>query len=303
MKKFTFMLLSAFIAVAAFAAAPQKRVTQLQKANALTISSKQLAPKAKAVRNLQAPAANKMLGKAQTNMRKAPKKAGVEDLLAMNWMLCSENYEYDSEAGGLVAATPAAGGHIVSFSMVDAETIAIEGFTSDAELPIEGTFALTTDEQLLAEGIIAELCIADGQTLRETDYGPVLISNVSAEEEDTPITGYVYANGLVVFDALWTDVLGGDGEYAGYMWSGVYYSSFALPVNGTMTWEKSGTANEEPVVIDQDPENPKYATVYNFGGEETAIVVTMKPDNKFAIDSQLAFDAGSTYGQIGRAHV
>ena len=300
MKKFTFMLLAAFIAVAAMAAGPEKRGMQALKANAvLTSSAKQVTPMAKAVK-VQAPVAdkfNKVAQKAKAGAKKAQKKVGLEDLLAQNWMICSEYYEYDSEAGSLVAATPAAGGHAASFTMVDEQTIAISNFTSDATEAIQGTFTLTTDEKLLEAGVIAELSIPDGQTLQVNEtYGTVILRNVSAEE-GTPIAAYVFADGYVLFDAVWMDILA-DGDYAGYMWSGYYYSTFAQPANGTMTWAKSGADNEVFVLIEQDPESPKYATVYNFGGEETAVVVTMKPDNKFAIESQFMFDAGTTYGQF-----
>lgn len=296
MKKFTFMLLAAFIAVTAMAAGPEKRGMQALKANAVTSVTKQVTPKAKAVK-VEAPVKlNKMAQKAKAGARKAAKKVGAEDLLSIDWMLCSDYYQYDSEAGGLVEATPASGGTPVTFKMVDEETIAIEGFTSDATEAIQATFAMTTNEELLAEGIIIEASIADGQTLRESDYGPILLRNFSAEE-GTPIKAYIYEDGYVVFDALWADIIGGDGEYAGYAWSGYYYSSNALPVNGTMTVTTTqGETSQVPVVIDQDPEDAKYVTVYNFAGEQTAVTVTMKEDKSFVIDEQPIFYYNSEYG-------
>jgi len=297
MKKFTFMLLTAFIAVAAMAAGPEKRGMQALKANAVMTSvTKQVTPKAKAVK-VEAPVKfNKMAQKAKAGARKAAKKVGAEDLLSIDWMLCSEYYQYDSEAGGLVEATPATGGTPVTFEMVDEQTIAIKGFTSDATEAIQATFAMTTDEELLAEGIIIEASIADGQTLRESDDGPILLRNFSAEE-GTPIKAYIYEDGYVVFDALWADIIGGDGQNAGYLWSGNYYSSNALPVNGTMTVTTTqGETSQVPVVIDQDPEDAKYVTVYNFAGEQTAVTVTMKEDKSFVIDEQPIFYYNSEYG-------
>lgn len=299
MKKFTFMLLAAFIAVTAMATGLEKRQA-LNLNSVATTSVKQVTPKAKAAKVQMSAVENlkKVTNKAKANVRKAPKKAGIADLLSVDWMLCSYYYEYDSEAGSLVESTPAAGGTPVSFSIIDEQTVAINGFTSDATEAIQGTVAVTTDEELLAEGVIAEISIADGQTLLESDYGPVLLANFSGENEGDPITAYVYSDGYVEINSLWADVLGGDGEYAGYLWSGYYHSSFAVPVNGKMTWTKSNTENEVPVVILQDPEAPKYVTVYNFAGEQTAIVVTMKEDNSFTIESQFVVDGGSTYGEF-----
>ena len=302
MKKFTFMLLAALIAVASWAGVPTKGL-QVTKAMPLSYqkmtSAKQLAPTKKAATyQVQAPVTSKfakMAQKAKAGAKKAPKKAGLADLLAMDWMLCSEYYEYDSEAGTLVGATPAAGGTSISFSMVDAQTVSIEGFISGATEAIQATFAMTTDEELLAAGVVAEISIPDGQTLLVNDtYGPVILRNVSGEEGD-PITAYVLSNGAVMFNGIWTDLIGGDGEYAGYMWSGYYYFSFALPVNGTMEVETTdGDAASLPIVIVQD--EPKTATIYNFAGFETAVEVSMKENNTFVIEDQPLFYYDSTYG-------
>ena len=237
MKKFTFMLIAAFMAVVSWAGLSYDKMVKkapMQLAGQVTTSAKQVTPTKKAATvKLQAPASNRMAAKAKAGARKAPKKAGIADWTAGEWMLCSDYYEYDAEAEGLVEATPAAGGTPIVFSEIDEQTIGIEGFTSDAEEVILATYAATTDEELLAAGVVAELSIADGQTLLESSYGPVLLVNVSAEEEGTPITAYVLADGSVVINAIWTDILGGDGQYAGYLWSGYYYNSAVLPVNGT----------------------------------------------------------------------
>ena len=75
MKKFTFMLLTAFIAVAAMAAGPEKRGMQELKANAVMTSvTKQVTPKAKAVK-VEAPVKfNKTAQKAKAGAKKAAKK-------------------------------------------------------------------------------------------------------------------------------------------------------------------------------------------------------------------------------------
>ena len=78
MKKFTSMLMAAFIAVAAMAAGPEKRGMQALNANAAVTSvAKQTTPKAKAVR-VQAPTDNKMLKGVRSTMKKAPRNTPPE---------------------------------------------------------------------------------------------------------------------------------------------------------------------------------------------------------------------------------
>ncbi len=301
MKKITFMLLAAFMAVVSWAGVPSDKMVKrapVQMAGLSMDQAKQVTPKQKvATAKLQAPAkslAAKAIGKAKA--MRAPKKAGITDLLSADWMLCSDYYEYDSEAGQLVEATPASGATPITFSLVDAQTVAIEGFINGATEAIQATFTTTVSEELQAQGVVATATIADGQTLLENDYGPIVLQNVSAEE-GTPMTVYILQTGTVVIDAIWAAVIGGDGQYAGYTWTN-YCQSVAVPVNGKMTWGSGDSAEEVPVVIMQDETNPKVATVFNFAGEETAINVTMKEDKSFVISEQPMFYYDSTYGYV-----
>lgn len=297
MKKFTFMLLAAFIAVAAMAAGPEKRGSQALNATAVMTSPvMQKALKAQAFHKVQAPVANKikLAQKIKTSARKASKKVAITDLLSMDWMLCSQFYTYDEEAGGLVPDTPTAGGTPISFSMIDEQTIGIEGFINGATEIIQATFTLTTDPELMAQGIIAEVSIPDGQTLLDSDYGPILLTNASAEA-GTPITAYVYEAGFVSIENIWLATIGGDGDYAGMSWTNYNYSVVS-PVNGTMSWTASEETTTIPVVIDQNPEDAKNVTVYNFGGKETAINVTLKEDKSFVIDAQPMFYYNEQHG-------
>ena len=292
------MLLAAFMAVGAMAAGPEKRQMKALTPAQVTSSVKQNMPKGKAVM-VKAPVINEikmMAQKAKASARKAPKKAGIADLLSADWMLCSDYYEYDEEAGGLVAATIPAGGHSISFEMTDDKTISISTFTSDATEAIQGTVAATTDEELLAQGVVAEITIAGGQTLLTNDtYGPILLQGLS--NEDGSITAYVFENGYVVVAGYWAGVIGGDGQYAGYTWTD-YCSSLVLPVNGSMSWTSNKEEQKAPVVIYQDPENANTVTVYNYGGEETAINIKMKEDNTFVIPEQPLVYAGSEIGYL-----
>ena len=301
MKKFTFMLLATFIAIAAMAAGPEKRGMLTLNTNAVVTSSvKQVTPKAKAVK-VQAPVTEnlkKLTKKAKANVRKAPKKVEIADLLKADWMLCSDYYEYDSEEGGLVAATPAAGGTPITLEMVDETTIGIEGFTSDATEIINATISTTVTDDLQEQGIIAILSIPQGQKLFTNDtYGTINLYNASS---DGDITAYVFEAGYVVFDDLWYAGLAGDvEEYAEYAGAplGDYNYSFVVPVNGTMTWGK----NSVPVYIEQDPENAKNVTVYNFGGFETAVDVNMKENKTFVIDEQIILYYNSEVGYLSLA--
>jgi len=164
MKKITFMLLAAFMAVVSWAGVPSDKMVKrapVQMAGLSMDQAKQVTPKQKvATAKLQAPAkslAAKAIGKAKA--MRAPKKAGITDLISADWMLCSDYYEYDSEAGQLVPATITGGGTPIKFSMVDAETVAIEGFTSDATEPVKAKFSTTVSEDLQAAGVIAVVTI------------------------------------------------------------------------------------------------------------------------------------------------
>ena len=290
MKKFTFMLLAAFIAVTAMAAGPQKRGNVALNANAVVTNSvKKAAPKAQAVK-VQAPVAEKIALQAKSRAKKAPKKAGIMDLLTADLMLCSNYYDYDSDLESLVPGTPAAGGWSIDFGEIDQQqlmteiattgsgNVSINGFTTDATEPIEAQISLVVPEEAAAEGVIATITIASGQTLRTSDYGTVALENATSEGD---LTAYVYSDGGIYFNDLWIDVLA-DGDYAGYLWSGNYYGSFIVPANGAMTWGE----NAVPVFIYQDAEAPKYVTVYNFAGWEAAITATLREDKTFVIEKQ-----------------
>lgn len=299
MKKFTFMLLAAFIAVTAMAAGPQKREKTLNANAVVTSSVKQVTPKTKAVK-VAATVADKLTQKAKAGVKKAPKKAGIMDLLTADLMLCSNYYEYDSDAEGLVPSLPTAGGWPIEIGEIDqnqlvtdltttgSAAITINGFTSSATEAVDAQISLAVPEEAAAEGVIAVLTIANGQTLLTSDYGTVGLKNATSDDD---ITAYVYSDGSIIFNDLWIDILL-DGNYEGYLWSGYYYYSMIVPVNGVMAWGES-TA---PLFIYQVAED--VVTVYNFGGYESAVDVTMKDGNRFAIETQFVAGGGSTYGDF-----
>ena len=261
---------------------------------AVTSVAKQTTPKAKAVR-VQAPTDNKMLKGFRSTMKKAPRKVEIADLLSVQWMLCSQYYAANEE-GQLEPSIPAAGGTPISFEMSGLSTVSIKGFTPDATEAIEASFSMNVSEEMQAAGVVAEVTIPGGQTLLVNEtYGPIILANASSENQDDPIKAYVFQDGYITFDGIWVSVIGGEGEYAGSQW-GDYCQSVAMPVNATMTWGEGDNAQEIPVLVNQDPESPKNVLVYNFGGYETAVAVTIKEDKSFIINEQPMLYINSTYG-------
>ena len=209
---------------------------------------------------------------------RSPRKIAAVDELVGDFMLVSTYLEYGEE--GWEYATPAAGATPISIAKVDDTTISISGFTSDATEAITATIDVET----------STISIPVGQTLRETDYGPIVLGNAQGDE---PLTGSIATDGSVYIQGIWFDEIGGDGQYAGYLWTHYYYS-YITPSNGTMSWGEGADAVSHPVYIEQD--EAKTVTVYNFAGFETAIDVTMKEDKTFVIEEQPVFYYDQTYG-------
>ena len=209
---------------------------------------------------------------------RSPRKIASVDELVGDFMLVSTYLEYGEE--GWEYATPAAGATPISIAKVDDTTISISGFTSDATEAITATIDVET----------STISIPVGQTLRETDYGPIVLGNAQGDE---PLTGSIATDGSVYIQGIWFDEIGGDGQYAGYLWTHYYYS-YITPSNGTMSWGEGADAKSHPVYIEQY--DAKTVTVYNFAGFETAIDVTMKEDKTFVIEEQPVFYYDQTYG-------
>lgn len=281
MKKFTLMLIAAFVAVVSFAGTPMRK--------AMSFDARQLpaqrhfAPQQKAVT-----ASLPTVTSAASNLKKAPRRASRKiasiDELEGKWILASVYYEWDEESNDLKTKKPSSGGTTVTITKTGANTIAISGFTSDAENDIVANVDLEA----------GTLTIADGQTLMTTDYGPIILTNAT---DEGPITGTINDDGTIDIEQIWCAMIGGDGEYAGYQWSD-YYFSFLTRANGSMKWTDEDGAKEVDVYIYQDPDDPKMAAVFNFGGAGTAINVSMKEDHTFVIESQLVEDGGEEYGQF-----
>ena len=281
MKRFTLMLMAAFIAVVAFANGESKNNMPALQANAIVKPAKQIVPTKKLTQKIPNSANNlrARLEKASALSTKATRRAGIDDMVGKNYMLISDFLDLDEEEG-LVNASPSAGGWSIQLSKEDASTIGIEGFTSDATEKLLATYSEDVDAELAEYGVIATISIEGGQVLYESSYGNVVLLN--AADDEAPIEGYILSDGTILFTSYWYTALG-DGDYAGYMWDEYIFSSSAVIANGEMTWgEESAT-----VYIYQDEEDPEYVTVYNFSGYETAIDVEISYEGTFVIPSQL----------------
>ena len=285
MKKFTLVLIATVMAVTAWAGTPVGNAT-------LTTSARRTAPsqqKAVLSKDFTSLAMDLNTGKrhnvqALPSVRKAPRKVSLDDALSGDLMLVSAYFQYDYDSGYLVDSEPYCGGTPITITKVAGsdDQYTINHFTSDATEPIQATITPIDDDW----EVIAKVSIPDGQLLLTTDYGPVYLINAEAEGE--PIVGYFDHDGLLDFNNYWLDRIGGEGIYAGFMWSGFYYLSSIAPVNGVMTWgEKSAK-----VFIAQEPFHYETISVYNFGDLETAINVTVSEDKTFVIEQQMVYDGG-----------
>ena len=284
MKKVTLMLMAALLAVVSFAGTPVRKTMPTGAPRQMS-AERHFVPQRKAT-----PASLPMAQKAATKMRKAvrqtaPRRVSNIDELTGKRMLYSFYYTLDDD-NQLTLAEPSMGATPVTITKGSGTTLEIEGFTSDATEKIVASVDLE-------EGTIS---IADGQTLlTDEEYGAIILCNV--QEEGAPITGTINDDGTVDFDQLWCALIEA-GQYEGYEWTDFYYYSGLVPVNGTMKWEDEDGACEADLYIYQNEEDLKSVEVFNFGGWETMIVVTLKEDQTFVIDNQLVWDGGSTYGQF-----
>ncbi len=275
MKKFTLMLLAAFMAVVSFAGQPMRQEMP---------AGRYFVPGRKAMKANQ-PQALRPLSSLAKAARKTPRKIASIDELAGDFMLISAYYDYD-ETLGLVPTEPTMGGTPVTIAKTNETTLSITGFTSDATEAIIATVDLEAGTISIAENQLL---------LTDEEYGPVLLKN---SEEDGPITGTITEDGQIELKTIWHTELG-EGEYAGELWADFYYYSATAPTNGYMSWVNNKSEEQTAsLLILQDTEDPKTYTVFNFGGFETAIDVTLRYGNKFIVKDQLIYDGGTSYGQF-----
>ena len=282
MKKFTFMLLAAFIAVSSWAqpvAVQNHKVLPEQFAakTATTLKQapqmkKEMAPRQALKAKVQAPAQ-------KTNMKKAkaaPKKAiDVTAILSgepVTFMV--KSYAYDVENVGTDEEPDYQLVPVSIPRVTESWTMTFDATTMTASIT-----GINGGETAVTGTVDAEsmtITIPYGQATGTSDYGTLGLASATGAENLVCIL----TEDAVVFGDYWYIVLT-DGDYAGEMWSYIYESVAVIP-NGKMTW---GT-DEVDVDIDVDTEN-YVATVWNFAGNEVAVDVTLKPEGKFVIEPQI----------------
>lgn len=285
MKKFTLMLIAVLMAAVSFAGTPVRKQVSITAPRTMT-AKRHFVPQRKAT-PVSMPTTRKAASKMKKAVRQAaPRKvvSSIDDLTGKR-MLYSMYCVFDDN-DELKLAEPEMGGTPVTITKGSGTTLEIEGFTSDATEKIVASVDFE-------EGTIS---IADGQTLlTDEEYGAIILCN--CEEEGAPITGSINEDGTIDFDQLWAPIIS-EGEYQGYPSTDFYYYSGIVDINGTMKWSDEDGAYEEDLFIYVDEEDPKSVNVFNFAGEETMVVVTLKEDHTFFIDNQLIWDGGDTYGKF-----
>jgi len=221
MKKFTFMLLAAFIAVTAMAGGPQKRLVTGQ-----TIPAKvQLAQKL----NLKQ-ASREMLGKVQSSRARAPKKAvAAADLVGdYTWEYQQAN-ESSTDLESLETTVGSA--HV---------TIA----ESETGLTISGMFSNDLEATIVSDEESGDwIVIAGGQIAGTTSYGDYVINGMFYYEGDdekeagwyfSDIHGQILEDGSIYFVDWMCRVLSG-GDYDGYSLTPYFVEGSTLTASEPLT--------------------------------------------------------------------
>lgn len=234
------------------------------------------------------PAMTKMVPVQNASFR-APKSvtrraiASVDELVG-NYVAISTMAVYNSETQQLELDEVPVNGVGTVITKIDDTHIGITGLVTNA------TDAVTAEVNL-TEGT---LTIADGQTLFTNDtYGPIVMANASTEGA---ITASVTADGIAI-DQIWCDLLGGDGAYAGYLWSGNYYVGTTLvKSNAVMAYTNaSATFNNGPANVYVEQEGA-VATVYNFANQGFVVNIDLKPTQEISIAKQKVAVGSTTTG-------
>ncbi len=282
-KRFTLMLLAALVAVTSFAQPAKRQPLSMQQTTEL-----QRTPSIKPFQAVAQPQTGKV---AALKAKKAPKKAGIGDISwPLEAMMCSMAFKANSNGELELSQAPYAAS-MVTLNLVDATTISIVGMIEGADVPVNATVDLLS----------ASFEIAAGQTMMETDYGPIVLSN--AENPEAPLTGQLNADGSISINEVWVCVIGGEGTYAGYTYTDYFSTLTIAEPNATMTmWTVADETNPATqstfdVYVMQDTQT-YVTTVFNFGDYGTGLDINMKEDNVFQVQEQPLFYGGSSYGYI-----
>lgn len=291
MKKFTFMLLAAFIAACAWAQ-PTAEKNRLQLPEQLAVSAKsyklvpekkEMAPRTPLKGKVQAPVKNTNSKKAKSVRKKAFDFSVLLSGEPETFLIKSYSYSMENQGTEEEPDYQLVFNNIFRVSefwtiTLDATTmeISITGI-GEGDLPVKGVVNPQT----------MEITIPYGQDVKTLTNGTKAMFSATGADNLVCTLG---ENGIEFGDYWYLAYVGGDND--GNMASDIYLSEAVQP-NGKMT-----IGDDEAVIyIDVDEEN-YIATVWNFADEGVAVDVTLKPEGKFVIEPQLIYEGGSTYGDF-----
>ncbi len=299
MKKFTFMLLAAFIAVSSWAQPTAVKNHKLlpEQFAAKTATSTKLVPQMKketaprqALKGtLKAKPAQRPLKKAKAAPKKAIDLTALLSGKPVDFMVKSYAYSVENtgtEEEPVYDLVPLSIPRVTETWTMTADIttmkVSVTGI-GGGETAVEGTVDPTT----------MSITIPYGQTTGTSDYGT--LSLASATGTESLVCTLTSDGSAVVLNDYWFIAIL-DGNYAGQAYSDIYESTAVIP-NGTMTWvDPDGEEVTALVDIDVDEETST-ATVWNFGDEELAIDVTLKNGGKFVIKPQLVMESMDFQGK------
>lgn len=116
-----------------------------------------------------------------------------------------------------------------------------------------------------------------------------------APDRNAYITGSISATGIITIDTWWGIYVKAGASADSYF--GLYYNTACEKVNGKMTAVTTdGDSSSYGVVIKQTALN--LVSIVNFANHGKTIEAVLKGDRSFTINSQLAWEGGSKYGDF-----
>lgn len=291
MKKFLLTSLAALFAVVSFA---QFKVTKqvVTPMNETTPVSRVL-DRQPVAKNVKAPQSKNVFAK------KALRRAAIGsiDELQGEFIVCNNEFSYDSEAQKLVSAPISRKGISANIEVTGENTIAIYGIDGNAsETSITATVDIVNSTISIAPGQLI-WTYEDEESGEKTDF---VMANAESETGTDPITGKIYEGGIIVLDQLWYESYTEEGK----SYRNGYFKGTSIAVaNGVMEFgdkDKDGNVSvvAQNVLVVQDPET-KVATVWNFHNfvKGQVVEIPINHDKSFLIesDTQLMYISGENY--------
>ena len=291
MKKFLLTSLAALFAVVSFAQfkATKQVVTPMNE----TTPVSRVLDRQPVAKNVKAPQSKNVFAK------KALRRAAIGsiDELQGEFIVCNNEFSYDSEAQKLVSAPISRKGISANIEVTGENTIAIYGIDGNAsETSITATVDIVNSTISIAPGQLI-WTYEDEESGEKTNF---VMANAESETETDPITGKIYEGGIIVLDQLWYESYTEEGN----SYRNGYFKGTSIAVaNGVMEFgdkDKDGNVSvvAQNVLVVQDPET-KVATVWNFHNfvKGQVVEIPINHDKSFLIesDTQLMYINGENY--------